>query len=65
VGKSQVAAVLRELGVGHVNADELVLDLLAKGTQPHPDHRRLAAVEAAIAERSGVTFVKAPYVGRC
>ena len=38
-GKSQVAEALRsELGVAYVDADAIVLDLLARGAQPHPDH---------------------------
>ena len=37
VGKSWVAEVLRtHLGVTHVDADELVGDLLAAGTRPDP-----------------------------
>jgi gluconate kinase len=37
VGKSWVAEVLRtHLGVAHVDADELVGDLLAAGTPPDP-----------------------------
>jgi gluconate kinase len=37
VGKSWVAEVLRtHLGVAHIDADELVLDLLAAGTRPDP-----------------------------
>jgi predicted kinase len=50
VGKSWVAEVLRRhLGVAHVDADELVGDLLAAGTRPDPVdgwltwvHRRVA-----------------------
>jgi shikimate kinase len=49
-GKSQVAAALRKRGVAHVDADELVLDLLAQGAQPHPQLGWLSQVEAAVAE---------------
>ena len=49
-GKSQVAAALRARGVAHVDADELVLDLLAQGVQPHPQLGWLSEVETAVAE---------------
>jgi dephospho-CoA kinase len=46
VGKSWVAEVLRtHLGVAHVDADELVGDLLAAGTRPE-SRRRLAGLGA-------------------
>ena len=49
VGKSTVARVLeRSFGVHHVDADPLVLDLLAQGVQPHPEHGWLKPVREAV-----------------
>lgn len=46
VGKSVVARVLEErLGVRHVDADALILDLISRGVQPHPDGGWLGPVE--------------------
>jgi predicted kinase len=51
VGKSWVARVLRErLGVAHVDADELVLELLAAGTRPDPVDGWLAWVLRRVAD---------------
>jgi gluconate kinase len=48
-GKSQVAEVLRaQHGVAHVDADALVLDLLARGQRPHPRDGWLAPVHDAV-----------------
>lgn len=49
-GKSQVAGALRKRGVADVDADELALDLLARGAQPHPQLGWLSEVESAVAE---------------
>lgn len=59
-GKSEVAAVLSAAyGVVHVDADDLVLRLLATGAEPHPDHGWLDAVEeevrAALATSAAVS----------
>lgn len=49
VGKSQVAEALRVWhGVVHVDADSLVMDLLAGGVQPDRDSGWLSQVEAAV-----------------
>jgi len=49
-GKSLVAAVLyAQHGVAHVDADALMLDLIATGGQPHPRHGWLSQVEEAVA----------------
>ncbi|HEX2159025.1 MAG TPA: AAA family ATPase [Actinomycetes bacterium] len=51
VGKSWVAEVLRtHLGVAHVDADELVLGLLAAGTRPDPVDGWLAWVRRRVAD---------------
>lgn len=49
VGKSWVADVLaRRHGVHHVDADELILDLVAQGLDPAPDTGWLTQVERAV-----------------
>jgi gluconate kinase len=51
VGKSWVAEVLRtHLGVAHVDADELVLGLLAAGTRPDPVDGWLAWVRRRVTD---------------
>lgn len=51
VGKSQVAGVLeRRLGVHYVDADRLVLDLLAAGQEPDPVQGWLAPVRREVGE---------------
>jgi len=51
VGKSWVAEVLRtHLGVAHVDADELVGDLLAAGTRPDPGDGWLAWVRRRVTD---------------
>jgi hypothetical protein len=45
-----VAGALRKQGVADVDADELALDLLARGAQPHPQLGWLSEVESAVAE---------------
>ena len=48
-GKSQVADILRaDHGVAQVDADALVLDLVANGVQPDPKDGWLAQVEEAV-----------------
>jgi shikimate kinase len=50
-GKSQVAEALRsQHRVAHVDADALVLDLLAVGAQPHPERGWLSEVEDALTD---------------
>jgi len=61
VGKSWVADVAeRRLGVHHVDADRLVLDLMAAGEQPHPEDGWLAPVRRrvtqALAEHPAVSI---------
>jgi chloramphenicol 3-O-phosphotransferase len=49
VGKSWVAEVLQQrAGVHHVDADELVLDLLEQGVRPDPELGWLGHVEGAV-----------------
>jgi hypothetical protein len=51
VGKSWVAQVLGErLGAEHVDADELVLDLLAAGTRPDPGDGWLPEVHRRVVD---------------
>jgi predicted kinase len=51
VGKSWVAEVLRrQLGVTHVDADELILDLLAAGARPDPVDGWLAWVRRRVVD---------------
>ena len=47
-GKSWAAGVLQSAGVHHVDADEVVLDLLARGVSPDPELGWLTEVEAAV-----------------
>jgi shikimate kinase len=51
VGKSWVAEILRqELGVHEVDADAIVLDLMASGVKPHPTDGWLAWIEDAVTD---------------
>jgi len=49
-GKSQVAAALLRRGVAHVDVDELVLDLLARGVRPDPELGWLFEVKTAVTD---------------
>jgi hypothetical protein len=54
VGKSWVAEILRqEFGVHEVDADAIVLDLMASGVMPHPTDGWLAWVEDAVTDSLG------------
>lgn len=51
VGKTHIARLLRSiLGIHHVDADPIVLDLMSKGIQPDPTYGWLEPVQRAVEE---------------